>query len=188
MEKFMAKSFTNFGLIKLKRAANHLQTTLPRLTKVRRPRAKPPSSAGVAFISAVMLTLPMQARAYDYEAKLVPFAGNLSPWGGAADPINIQQFIGPQWNASLPPINLSLKACTDVPVVGEVCVGYGADGHASTSGKLGFDFGLNASGGSVQLALPMTVGLNVTPGIRGVSNPVISLPTDGFALEAGGFN
>lgn len=73
-------------------------------------------------------------------------------------------------------------------MVGEVCVGYGADGHASTSGKLGFDFGLNASGGSVQLALPMTVGLNVTPGIRGVSNPVISLPTDGFALEAGGFN
>jgi PEP-CTERM motif len=140
-----------------------------------------------AFIVA-LLASSTAAWADDYQTKVVTFAGNLSPWGGVADPINVDKFIGPNWDASLPAIDLSLKACADVPVLGNVCVGYGADGHASTNGKLGFDLGLHASGGSVQVVMPMTLGLHVDPGVRGLSGTLISVPVNNFSLEAGGFN
>ena len=48
-------------------------------------------------------------------------------------------------------------------MLGEVCVGYRADEQASTNDRLGFDLGLHASGGSVQVALPMNVGKRPNP-------------------------
>ncbi len=178
----IGRSFADFSGLAGRLSILSVKTMLTRL----RPRAW--ACAAAAFISA-MLVLPMPAWAitFDYEAKLAPFAGNLSPWGGtgAVNPISIDKFIGPQWNAAAPPIDFSLKYCGLI-----VCVGYGVDGYASTNGKLGFDFGLHASGGSVQVGLPMSVGLNVSPGIRGTSNPdpVISFPVNGFSIEPGGFS
>lgn len=133
-------------------------------------------------VLVVATSVPVAALAYT--ARLATGAG-LSPWGAGPD-LSFNQFIGPQWQGGVGPVNLSLKACADIPVLGETCVGYGADGQASSRGRLGFDFGLNASGGSVGVYLPMEVNLNVGDGMRGVIPGVIEFPTGGFSMTKGG--
>ena len=96
----IGRSLADFSGLAGRLSILSVKTMLTRL----RPRAW--ACAAAAFISA-MLVLPMPAWAitFDYEAKLAPFAGNLSPWGGtgAVNPISIDKFIGPQWNAAAPP-------------------------------------------------------------------------------------
>ena len=76
----------------------------------------------------------------------------------------------------------------DLPVVGETCVGYGADGQASAGGKLGLDFGLHINAGAVNLALPETIGLQYSNAIRTLSSASITMPSNSFALTAGGLS
>ena len=145
--------------------------------------------AAFAFWAGATLLESPVARADDYQTNILTFMGGVSMWGGNANPVNVDKFLGIDVPIqTLGPINVSLKACADLPVVGETCVGYGADGQASAGGKLGLDFGLHINAGAVNLALPETIGLQYSNAIRTLSSASITMPSNSFALTAGGLS
>ncbi|WP_300318459.1 PEP-CTERM sorting domain-containing protein [Accumulibacter sp.] len=104
------------------------------------------------FLLGFLVSVPFAARAVTYTVGFA--AANQNPWGGGtSSPVNLNEFFGFPWDETG---NAGKVYCTGVGDF-KVCGGAELSGH--TDGKLGLNYGLNMSTGSLAVQYPVQVNL-----------------------------
>lgn len=131
------------------------------------------ATVGAALLFAAAA---VQARVVTYNLDLN--AENVNLWGGGpATTFDFTRFAGPEWNTGYQSVGKDWTVCF---LIG--CAGFAAELHGETRGRLGFEYGVRGTAGSLSIEYPVRASLNISDALI-TGQPFSITPTLDLALN-----
>lgn len=137
------------------------------------------TTTAAALCAALLLASPAApARVISYNLDLN--AENVNLWsGGPAGAFDFTRFVGPAWDTGPQSIGKDFTICLLV-----ACVGWAAELHGETRGRIGFEYGVSGTSGSLAVEYPVRASLNISDSlVTGQPfsiTPTLEVMPDGF--------
>jgi hypothetical protein len=131
-----------------------------------------------ATVGAALLLASADASARVVTYNLDLNAENVNLWGGGpATTFDFTRFAGPSWNEGPASIGRDFTVCF---LFG--CAGFAAELHGETRGRLGFEYGVRGTAGSLSVEYPVRASLNISDALI-TGQPFSITPTLDLALN-----